>query len=110
MPRDMLYAFSMADQFMPELERMSLLRSLSHFQLHEQGIFVRECSQRSRLIDVSKLSDLLANLLNEATTIFPSSKYERLEFLGTLKSEFFAFVGESVVDGLTFLFEMFTGR
>jgi hypothetical protein len=73
--QDLLYPLSLADTFMPRFERSTLLHSVGYCYVSQA------CREDS---EVQASSAILSELLDEATTLFPQSTYERLEFLGML--------------------------
>jgi hypothetical protein len=74
-PQDLLYLLSLADTFMPRFERSSLLQSVG-------CRYVSQACRKDSKVQAS--CAILSELLDEATTLFPRSTYERLEFLGML--------------------------
>jgi dsRNA-specific ribonuclease len=96
-PRDMIYVLSLAERFMPALERETEL-AFSARRLLEMGLktqyMLRNASLRvmdssSNRLSVEHRQTPLSILLCEATTTFPSITFQRLEFLGDSVLGFF---------------------
>jgi dsRNA-specific ribonuclease len=96
-PRDMIYVLSLADRFMPALEREIEL-AISAQRLLEMGMktqyMLRNASLRAIVPSSNRLSfehrqTPFSILLCEATTTFPSITFQRLEFLGDSVLGFF---------------------
>lgn len=89
LPRDFLYIMSAVEKFMPELERKIQVSMIAHSLFSE---FPSPCGEtKNTLMSEGTLSDepsfpllnTFADLLDQATTIYPLHAYERMEFLGT---------------------------
>ena len=96
-PRDMIYVLSLAERFMPALEREIEL-AFSARRLLEMGMktqdMLRKASLRvmdssSNRLSLEHRQTPLSVLLCEATTTFPSITFQRLEFLGDSVLGFF---------------------
>lgn len=96
-PRDMIYVLSLAERFMPALERETEL-AFSARRLLEMGLktqyMLRNASLRvmdssSNRLSLEHRQTPLSVLLCEATTTFPSITFQRLEFLGDSVLGFF---------------------
>lgn len=85
MPRDFLYVVSIAEKFMPELERKIQASMYAHSLLdgdcrcHKNDSAGCFSPPQEKLLSKSAL---VADLLDRATTAFPFHTYERMEFLG----------------------------
>jgi hypothetical protein len=111
-PRDFLYAASMADKFMPALERKIVLQAFAQFVLSKDSTLHPEpdCvpSSPSQNTGTSfSLVMLLVDLVDQATTTFPPTstpqqqqqqpnRRQRLEFLGTSNKTWFVTVCSAI--------------
>ena len=92
-PRDFVYVIHQAQKFMPELERKIDIRRLA-FSMCEA---LMDSPARAAGVNLNTLS----SLLEEATSSYPTSRFERLEFLGDTVLGYFLTV-EAVMMNKTF--------